>query len=108
MWYGSAMIVLSLLLVAGTVLKQRAPGKPVEWRDVGRAMTCWVAFVVAIVLMKFLGFIVAFAALTWFMAAIMASQRQRIAIPLAVGMSVFFYLLFAVALDVSLPTGIFG
>ena len=104
-WYGSVMIVLSVLLVAGTVLRDTGPAKAIEWRDVGRAMTCWAAFVATIVVMRFAGFIIAFAILTWFMAAVMASQPQKRAIPLAVGLSVFFYGLFAWALDVALPTG---
>jgi putative tricarboxylic transport membrane protein len=104
-WYGGIMVVLSLLLVAGAVLKPAVARKGIAWNDVGRAMTCWLAFVACIVAMRWVGFIAAFAVLTWFIAAVMAAKPNRIAIPLAVGLSVFFYALFAWGLDVSLPTG---
>ena len=105
LWYGGVMVVLSLLLVAGAVLKPSARRQGVAWTDVGRAMTCWVAFVACIVAMRWVGFIIAFALLTWFMAFGMARKPQRVAIPLAVGLSVFFYALFVWGLDVGLPQG---
>ena len=105
LWYGSAMIVLSLLLAAGAVLKRRPEGGGFQWPEVRRAMACWAGFVASIVLMGFVGFIPAFAALTWFMVAVMAGQPQRIALPLALGGAVGFWAIFAWALDVALPTG---
>jgi putative tricarboxylic transport membrane protein len=44
LWYGGAMIVLSLVLVAASVARPSAR-EPVRWKDVGRALTCWAAFV---------------------------------------------------------------
>jgi putative tricarboxylic transport membrane protein len=108
LWYGSAMIVLSLLLVAGTVLK-RGPARASEafrWNDLGRAMACWAAFVACVALMKLVGFVVAFALLTWFIIAVMARRPQRVALPVAIGGALVFYALFEMALDVSLPKGI--
>jgi putative tricarboxylic transport membrane protein len=105
MWYGSAMVVLSLLLVAGAVLKRPAGGGTIVWAEVSRAMLCWAAFVVCIALMRYVGFIVAFGLLTWFMAAVMGGQPQRRAIAIAVGGAIGFYALFDRALDVSLPLG---
>ena len=107
LWYGSFMVVLSLLLVAGAVLKRPADDGGPAWPDVRRAMLCWVAFVVSIVLMDFVGFIPAFAALTWFMVTVMARQSQRVALPLAIGGAVGFWVLFSWALDVGLPAGRF-
>ena len=105
LWYGGVMVVLSLLLVAGAVLKPAANPKGIAWAEVGRAMLCWAAFVACIVVMRWVGFVVAFALLTWFMARVMAARPQRVAIPLAVGLAVIFYALFAWGLDVSLPQG---
>jgi putative tricarboxylic transport membrane protein len=106
LWYGGAMIVLSLLLVAGTVLKQRGPGKAPSWPELRRALTCWAAFAVCIALMKLVGFLVAFALLSWFIVAVMARQPQKVALPVAIAGPVLFYLLFDLALEVQLPTGI--
>ena len=104
-WYGAAMIALSLLLVAGAVLKPQST-QPIRWSDVGRAMTCWIAFVVSIALMPWAGFMVSFALLTWFIVKVMAGQRQVTAIALAVGFAIGFYALFELGLDLTLPHGV--
>ena len=107
-WYGTAMVVLSLFLVVASVLK-RAPAAsgPFAWGDLGRAAMCWGAFVASIALMHVTGFAIAFALLTWFIIAVMARQPQRIAIPTAVAGAVIFQALFAWALEVELPRGLF-
>jgi putative tricarboxylic transport membrane protein len=108
MAYGSLMVLLSLALVAATVLRKPAKTPPAapRWRDLGRALSCWLAFVASIALMPLLGFAVSFALLTWFIVAVMARKPQRIAIPLAVGGALGFVLLFEWALDLSLPKGL--
>jgi hypothetical protein len=68
------MIVLSLALVVGAVLKRRVASAPVNRADLGRAFLCWGAFVACIALMKVVGFIVAYAILTWFIVAVMARR----------------------------------
>ena len=105
MWYGSAMVALSLLLVAGAVFKPGAAHAPVLWADLRRAFTCWAAFVACIALMKVAGFVLAYGLLTWFVIAVMARERQRVAIPVAAGGAALFYVLFELALEVSLPKG---
>jgi putative tricarboxylic transport membrane protein len=107
MWYGSAMVALSLLLVAGAVFKRGPAHDPVRWADLRRAFTCWAAFVACIALMKVAGFVLAYAALTWFVIAVMAREPQRVAIPVAIGGAALFYALFELALDLSLPKGMF-
>ena len=107
LWYGGVMVLLSLSLVVCAALRRPAEGSPaVRWNDVGRALACWAAFVACVVLMKLAGFVVAYAALTWFIVAVMARQPQGRAVALAIGGAVAFYLLFQVALDVSLPKGL--
>jgi len=51
-------------------------------------------------------FMVAFALLSWFIVAVMARQPQKVALPVAIVGPVIFYLLFDLALDVQLPTGL--
>ena len=103
-WYGGIMIVLSLALVAGSVLKPAAHA-PIRWNDVSRALACWAAFVACVALMPYAGFAIAFALLTLFIVKVMAGQPMRMALTVAVGFSVGFYLLFELALDLSLPKG---
>ena len=108
LWYGGIMVVLSLLLVAGTVLKHNPKdnSQPFAWGEMRRALTCWAAFAVCVAIMKFVGFMIAFALLVWFIVAIMFRQRQRIALSLAIGSAVAFYVLFSMGLDLTLPAGL--
>ncbi|HUP98281.1 MAG TPA: tripartite tricarboxylate transporter TctB family protein [Usitatibacter sp.] len=106
LWYGGAMIALSLLLVAGAALKRPVEARePTRWPDLRRALSCWLAFVACIALMKAVGFAIAYALLTWFIVAVMARRPQAVAIAVAVGASAAFYALFELALGVSLPKG---
>jgi len=106
-WYGGLMVVLSLVLVARSVLRRPAAGepKPLRWRELTRALVCWVAFVACVALMNVLGFTVSFALLTWFIITFMAGRPQRVAIPVSVGFAALFYVVFVVALELALPSG---
>ncbi len=107
-WYGIAMVVLSLLLIVGSLRKTRAAAQPVKWHEVARALFTWAAFAVCVALLKVLGFMLSFGLLTLFVAAVMYRQPLRTALAVAAGCSVGFYAVFALALNVSLPVGMFG
>ncbi|MDB5743961.1 MAG: hypothetical protein JWR68_2276 [Polaromonas sp.] len=106
-WYGGIMVVLSLFLVAGTVLKgdPQAKHKPFEWGELRRAMTCWLALAVCVAVLKLIGFMLAFGLLTWFIIAIMFRRSQLEALAYAIGGAVGFYALFSWGLDLQLPAG---
>lgn len=107
LWYGALMLVLSLLLVAGAVLKHapHAKPEPFRWSDMRRAMTCWLALAICVAILKYVGFIIAFGLLTWFIVAIMFRRPQREALSIAIGGAVGFYALFTWGLDLQLPAG---
>jgi hypothetical protein len=92
--------------VASAVLKRAPAGAPIQWAELRRALTCWLAFVVAIALMPLWGFFVSLALLTWFIVAVLARKSQRVAITLALGGTAAFYAVFALALDLGLPRGL--
>jgi putative tricarboxylic transport membrane protein len=104
-WYGGLMIALSLLLVVGSVLKPSSHAE-VRWKDVSRAMTCWVAFTASVALMPLAGFIVSFALLTWFIVKVMCGERHRTALGVAIAGAAGFYALFELGLDLTLPHGL--
>ncbi|HXS51518.1 MAG TPA: tripartite tricarboxylate transporter TctB family protein [Usitatibacter sp.] len=107
-WYGSIMVLLSLALVVRSLRAPAgAPAGPVRWREVGRALMTWAAFVACIALMNWIGFAVSFALLTWFLITVLARKRQRVAIPLAIAGAVLFQVVFSVLLQVNLPNGVF-
>jgi putative tricarboxylic transport membrane protein len=105
-WYGSAMIALSLWLVASTVMKPGADGRRVTRGELARALGTWLAFVVCIALMPVAGFLVAFALLAWFIVRFMAGKSHRMGAALGIGGSVIFYVIFELALGVGLPHGL--
>ena len=107
MWYGSLMIVLSLLLVLGAVLKSdpSAADRRINWAELRRVGASWGAFVACIALLQPLGFILSFGLMTWFMVSVLFRKPQKVAIPTAVISPLGFYAVFAWALGISLPTG---
>ena len=109
LWYGIALVALSALLIA-TSLAQRAsePGGPVNWREVGRALTAWAGLAACVGLLKVLGFLLAFGLFTFFLVAVMYRRSLATAAAVSVGMSLGFYLLFPLALNVALPIGRLG
>ena len=109
LWYGVCMVALSVLLVAMS-LAQRAsvPEKPVNWREVGRALAAWTGLALCVGLLKILGFLLAFGLFTFFLVAVMYRRPLGTAVAVSVGMPVGFYLLFPVALNVALPVGKLG
>ena len=105
MWYGGIMLVLSLVLVVQSVLRPSAASQ-IAWKDVWRALTAWIAFVVCIALMPVVGFAISFALLVGFVVKVMCAERLRTAVIVAVAGSAGFYALFELALDLSLPKGL--
>jgi putative tricarboxylic transport membrane protein len=106
-WYGIAMVVLSLGLIATTVAKQARAEAP-DWQGVGRALITWAAFALCAALMGWLGFLISFALLTFFIVAYVFRQPPVKAGIVAVGAAAGFYLVFPLALNVALPTGVLG
>ncbi len=107
MWYGIAMVLLSLLLMVSSA-RQADSGKTVDWRGVRRALGVWLAFTLSMALMKWLGFLLVFGLLTLFVVAVMYQRPLKVAIATAVGNCAGFYLLFVVALRLELPLGPLG
>jgi putative tricarboxylic transport membrane protein len=109
LWYGIALVALSLLLIATSFARRDAAlGKPVNWREVGRAFAAWSALALCVGLLKLLGFLVAFGLFTFFLVAVMYRRPIGTALAVAVGVCVSFYLLFPLALNVALPVGKLG
>lgn len=99
LWYGIAMTGLSLALMAFSLRNQEA----VDWSGAGRAFATWGAVALAVAALKWAGFLVCFAALTFFIVAVMYRRPLRLAATVAVALTAGFYLVFALALGVKLP-----
>ena len=101
LWYGVAMAALSAALVVSSVL--RGEGERVDWRGAGRAFALWLALAVSVAAFKLVGFVVGFAALSFFVVAVMYRRRLPVAAAVAVALAAGFYVLFPVLLGVNLP-----
>jgi putative tricarboxylic transport membrane protein len=110
MWYGIAMVVLALLLVVTNLVKRRASdGRPrFDRAGVTRAVVAWAAFGVCAALLGMLGFVLGFGLLTLFVVMALYRKPLKVALPVAIATALGFYLVFPLALDVSLPVGIWG
>jgi putative tricarboxylic transport membrane protein len=97
LWYGIAMLGLSLYLVVSPTLER------VDWRGSGRAFATWAAIVVCVGALKWLGFVLSFGALAFFMVALMYRRSLATAALVAAGTAGAFYVVFPVALGVPLP-----
>jgi len=104
LWYGIAMVILSLVLVVRSAVAARAPAV-IAWHEVRRAFACWAAFMIAVALLKVLGFMASFALLTWFIVAVMFRRSHALALTVAVVGALLFQGVFDVGLGVSLPLG---
>ena len=97
LWYGLAILGLALYLVASPGLAR------VDWRGSGRAFATWAAIAACVAALKWLGFVVAFAALTFFLVAVMYRKPVRTAAVVAFAVAAAFYVVFPLALGVPLP-----
>lgn len=97
LWYGMAILALSLWLVVSPSLAQA------DWRGSGRAFATWAALAGCVAALKWLGFVVAFSALTFFMVSVMYRKPLLTATLVAIGVAGAFYLVFPLALGVPLP-----
>ena len=99
LWYGIAMGALSLLLVLGSLKRETQ----IDWSDAPRALATWAAFAAMCAAVKLIGFLPAFALLTFFIVAVMYRRPLKVAAAVAVALSAGFYLVFPLALGVKLP-----
>lgn len=109
-WYGTAMIVLAVVLVIQNLIKRASAHthKPVKWQEISRVLVVWGGFVACVALLKWLGFALSYGLFVLFMVAGMYRRPWPVAVSVAAGCSAGFYLVFAIALDVRLPTGVLG
>ena len=106
-WYGVVMVVLSLALIAMTIAKLPKAETP-DWEGISRALITWAAFAICAFSMTWLGFMISFALLTFFMVTFVYRQPPVMAAVVSVVAPLGFYLIFPFALSVPLPTGVFG
>jgi putative tricarboxylic transport membrane protein len=108
LWYGLAILALSIVLVVSHFRRAPSRGNPVDWRRVARALSTWLALAVSVALFKTLGFVVSLALLTYFIVAVMYRRPLRTAALVALATGAGFHVVFDWALGISLPAGVLG
>lgn len=109
LWYGVTIVALALLLTATSFAQRiREAEAQLDWRETGRALAAWAGLAVCVGLLKMLGFLLAFGLFNFFLVAVMYRRPLGQALAVAMGMSAGFYLVFPLALNVELPTGVMG
>src|SRR5258708_32898853 len=108
LWYGLAILGLSLLLIVSHFRRRSAHGKAIDWTRLGRAFSTWFALAVSVALFKPLGFVISFALLTYFIVAVMYRRPLATAALVAVASPAGFHLVFDLALSVPLPICLLG
>jgi putative tricarboxylic transport membrane protein len=108
-WYGIALVVLSVALIAINVRRGSAQAaEAAAGSRKGRALAAWLGLVACVALLKPLGFIVSFALFSLFLVRFLYGESLARSVAVAAGGALGFYLVFDVALNVSLPTGVLG
>ena len=101
LWYGIVMVALSAALVVQSLAKKDE--RTIDWSDARAALTTWAAFTVMVAALKFVGFVIGFAVLVFFLVLVMYRKPLKVAAATAVAVSAAFYLVFPLALGVKLP-----
>jgi len=101
LWYGILMAALSAMLVVSSV--SRKDDRRIDWSGARAAFTTWAVFALMVAALKLVGFVIGFAALTFFIVLVMYRKPLKVAAITALALSAGFYLLFPLALGVKLP-----
>jgi putative tricarboxylic transport membrane protein len=101
--FAAALIYTSFALSENRALRESRT-QPV----IARSLTGWLAIMIAIALLSWIGFALSFVVLTVIMIVGLERRPVLIAVGVGAGLAVIFHLVFAVALDVSLPKAVWG
>src|SRR5262245_962236 len=109
-WLGIVIIGLSSLLIFATLRKRSASNiaSRESANKPARAFMSWFAIMVGAAFLTTLGFYVTFALLTAFLVLAMEKRSVLVAVAVAAGSAVGFYLIFSLALRIPLPSGPWG
>jgi putative tricarboxylic transport membrane protein len=107
LWIGVGIVACSLFLM-GAAIVRGGTLIPISRVEMVRALSAWVAFVLAVALLPLVGFGLSLALLTAFLVLVLDRRSPWVAIGVAVGLALGFHVVFALALGVSLPAGPWG
>jgi putative tricarboxylic transport membrane protein len=111
LWIGIGIVTCSLVMLWSCAVRGPTDGEQeieLNHAPVARALGAWSAFLAAVICLPLLGFAISLGLLTAFLIVVFDRRSPWIALSAAVGLALGFYLVFPVALGVSLPVGPWG
>lgn len=108
LWLGIGLVVFGAALMGASLSASSVRKQSDSWKTAARSLTGWLGLMLAIALLGRVGFALSFVLLTVFFVAGLDRRPIPLALGVGIGLAVAFHLIFAVALDVSLPTGWLG
>lgn len=108
LWLGIGLVLFASSLIFATFSSSRTKAKVQSWQLMARSLSGWLALMIAIALLGRIGFLLSFIILTIFLIVALDRRPALLAIGVGVALAVVFYLVFVVALDVSLPKAAWG
>jgi putative tricarboxylic transport membrane protein len=110
LWIGIGLLLFGAYqIVLSYSSARRRSGQLVPlWSGSGRALGAWFGLAVAIALFRWIGFALSFILLTIFLIVVLDRRPAVLGVVIGAGLALAFYLLFEIALGVSLPKGPWG
>jgi putative tricarboxylic transport membrane protein len=110
LWIGIGLVLFASALLFASFSRSRSEAKreTQSWKTTARALAGWLAMMVAIALLGRIGFALSFVALTTFLIVFLDRRSPWLALGVGAALAVAFQLIFAVALDISLPPAPWG
>ena len=109
-WLGIGMVLFSAGLVFSSVksFSSKESNDAKSLQSLLRPLGGWLAVMAAITLLGHIGFVLSFVILALFLIVVLDRRSYMLAAGVALGLALAFHVIFVVALDVSLPKGVWG
>ena len=110
LWLGIGLVLFAscLMFAAFSTSRNGAKSESQSLKATVRALAGWLAMMIAIALFASIGFSLSFVLLTIFLIVALDRRPVLLALGVGLGLAAAFYLIFVVALDVSLPVASWG
>ena len=110
LWIGIGLLLFGAyqMVLSYAAARRRSDQLVPLWSGSGRALGAWLGLAVAIALFRWIGFALGFVLLTNFLIVVLDRRPAGLGVVIGAGLALAFYLLFEIALGVSLPKGPWG
>jgi putative tricarboxylic transport membrane protein len=111
LWLGIGLLLFATGLMFGSLrssANETAAESRSEQRVATRSLAGWFAVMIAIALLRWVGFVLSFIVLTIFLIVALERRPVSVAIAVGLGLAVAFHVIFTVALNVTIPKAVWG